>query len=111
MSAYAIAHIQSIDVGPAIVEYLERIDATLAPYDGRFLVHGGPADVREGRFQGDLIVIAFPDRDRAERWYESAAYREIVSLRTDHSDGWVILIGGVPSDHRATDVLEAARGR
>ena len=111
MSAYAIAHIQSIDVGPAIVEYLERIDATLAPYEGRFIVHGGPADVREGRFQGDLIVIAFPDLDRAQRWYESPAYRAIVSLRTDNSDGWVILIDGVPSDHRATDVLGAATRR
>lgn len=32
MSAYAIANIQSIRMGPDVVEYLERIDATLAPY-------------------------------------------------------------------------------
>jgi len=43
MTAYAIANIQSITIGPAIVEYLERIDATLAPYGGRFLIHGDPA--------------------------------------------------------------------
>ncbi len=111
MSAYAIAHIQSIDLGPPIVEYLERIDATLAPYQARFLIHGDPADVREGEFGGDLIVIEFPDRDHAVGWYESAAYREIVSLRTENSQGWVVLIDGVPSDHRATDVLSASRGQ
>jgi uncharacterized protein (DUF1330 family) len=37
MPAYAIANVQSITMGPAIAEYLERIDATLAPYDGQFL--------------------------------------------------------------------------
>ena len=107
MTAYAIANVQSISMGPAIVEYLERIDATLVPYDGRFLIHGDPADIREGEFIGDLIAIEFPDQDRAEKWYESAAYRDIKPLRTDNSDGWAILIGGVSLDHRATDILAA----
>ena len=73
MPAYAIANIQSITIGPAIAEYLKRIDATLAPYQGRFLVHGDPADVREGHFVGDLIVIEFPDHNHAASWDQSAA--------------------------------------
>jgi uncharacterized protein (DUF1330 family) len=109
MSAYAVAHVQAITVGPDIVEYLRRIDATLAPYGGRFLVHGDRADVREGDFSGDLIVIEFPDRDHAAGWYESRAYGEIVDLRTENSTGWVVLIDGVPSEHRATDILDASR--
>jgi uncharacterized protein (DUF1330 family) len=109
MSAYAIAHVQSVTVGPDIVEYLQGIDATLAPFGGRFLVHGDPADVREGDFSGDVIVIEFPDRDSAVGWYESRAYREIVDLRRWNTTGWVVLIDGVPSDHRATDIIEAAR--
>lgn len=111
MAAYAIANVQSITIGPPIVEYLERIDATLAPYGGRFVVHGDPPEVREGEFVGDVIVIEFPELEAAVAWYESAAYREIVSLRTDNSDGWAILIDGVLGDHRATDVLDVgARG-
>jgi uncharacterized protein (DUF1330 family) len=96
MSAYAVAHIQSITVGPPIIEYLERIDATLTPYRGRFLIHGDPADVREGDFAGNLIVIEFPGHDAAVGWYDSAAYREILPLRTGSSDGWVILIKAFP---------------
>lgn len=108
MSTYAIAHVQSMTPGPEIVEYLERIDATLAPYDGQFLVHGDPADVREGNFAGDVIVIKFPDRQRAAGWYESVAYSEIVSLRTANTTGWVIFVDGVPADHRATDILHSS---
>ena len=111
MSAYAIAQVQSITMGPPIVEYLERIDATLAPYRGRFIVHGDPAEVREGQFTGDLIAIQFPDRGAAVCWYESAAYREIAPLRTENSDGWVLLVDGVPADHRATDILIAGSPR
>ena len=105
MSAYAIAHVQSITLGPPIAEYLERIDATLAPFGGRFLVHGGPADVREGDFHGNLIVIEFPDDHSAAGWYESAAYRGITALRTNNTTSWVVVTNGVQADDRATDVL------
>lgn len=42
MSTYAIATLRNVAMGPAIIEYLERIDATLAPFGGKFVVHGGP---------------------------------------------------------------------
>jgi uncharacterized protein (DUF1330 family) len=105
MSAYAVAHLRRVTMGPAIVEYLQRIDATLAPFDGRFLVHGGEVEVLEGAWPGDLIIIEFPDRDRARAWYRSAAYRAILPLRTDNSDGDVLIVDGVSEGHRATDVL------
>jgi len=38
--AYAIAYLRDVRFGEEIIEYLQRIDATLAPYGGRFLVHG-----------------------------------------------------------------------
>jgi hypothetical protein len=34
MTSYAVAHLREVDRGPAVVEYLQRIDATLAPFDG-----------------------------------------------------------------------------
>jgi uncharacterized protein (DUF1330 family) len=106
MSAYAVAHLRNVTVGPEIVEYLRRIDGTLEPFGGRFLIHGGPAEVLEGQWSGDLIVIAFPDREQARAWYDSPAYRDILRLRTDNAEGIVILMTGVSEDHRATDVLE-----
>jgi uncharacterized protein (DUF1330 family) len=109
MSAYAVAHMRQVTMGPPVVEYLERIDATLAPFGARFVVHGGKADVMEGTWPGHLIVIEFPDRAQAHAWYHSAAYQQIVALRTDNSDSDLIIVEGVDSDHRATDVLHATK--
>ena len=32
MPSYAVAHMRQVTMGPAVVEYLQRIDATLAPW-------------------------------------------------------------------------------
>ncbi|QRM29511.1 DUF1330 domain-containing protein [Microvirga sp. VF16] len=105
MSTYAIGHLHDVNLGPDIVEYLRRIDETLAPYGGRFIIHGGPVTVAEGSWSGDLIVIAFPDKASARAWYESPAYRQILPLRTNNSRGDVFFIDGVSADHKATDIL------
>ena len=106
MATLAIANLRNVVVGPAIVEYLERIDATLAPFGGRFLVHGDPVELLEGAWSGDLIILEFPDRERARRWYRSPDYRAILPLRTGNADGDVLLVDTVAPDHRATDILE-----
>jgi len=108
MSAYAVAHLHEVDLGSAIFEYLRRIDATLEPFGGVFRVHGDPAELLEGDWSGDLIVIEFPDRQRARAWYASPAYRAILPLRTENSVGDVILIDGVSEGHRSMDLLPQA---
>ena len=106
MTAYAVANLRNVRMGPAIVAYLHAIDATLAPFHGRFIIHGGEKTVLEGQWRGDLIVIAFPEREAAEQWYASKAYGDIQHLRADNSQGDIILINGVGEQHRATDILE-----
>ena len=106
MKAYAIAHIRNVRMGPAITEYLERIDATLEPFDGRFVVHGGDKIPLEGHWpDGDLIIIGFPDRDAALAWYQSDEYRAILPLRTDNSEADTMIVTGVDETHKATDIL------
>jgi uncharacterized protein (DUF1330 family) len=105
MPAYAVGHLHDVNVGPDVVEYLKRIDETLAPFDGRFIIHGGPVSVVEGSWSGDLIVIEFPDKDSIRAWYDSPAYRQILPLRTKNSRGAIFFIDGVSDDHKATDVL------
>ena len=105
MTTFAIARLVDVTMGPEIVEYLERIDATLAPFRGRFRVHGGPYDVVEGNWSGDVVVLEFPDRGAAREWYASAAYQAILPLRTNNSSCDVIFIDTVSDDHRATDIL------
>jgi uncharacterized protein (DUF1330 family) len=105
VAAYSIAHIRQVTIGPAIEEYIRNIDATLVPFGGRFLVHGGKTEVLEGPWTGHFIVLEFPDMDAARGWYRSPAYQAIVRLRTENSQGDTVLVEGVAEGHRATDVL------
>ncbi len=103
--AYAIAYLRDVDFGPDIIEYIEKIDATLAPYGGRFIVHGGPIVQVEGEWTGDVVIIEFPDATAAAEWYESPGYQEILPLRTEHSDSMAGLLRGVPKDYRAVNKI------
>jgi len=102
---YAIGILSDIKFGTDIIDYLNRIDETLAPFNGKFLIHGVKAAVMEGTWDSDLVVIEFPDYATAAAWYASPAYREIIPLRGDNSDSVILLADGVPADHLATDVL------
>ena len=110
LPAYAIAYLREVDVNDAVVDYLQRIDATLAPYDGRFVVHGGRLVPLEGEWDGDVVVIAFPSLGAAQAWYDSPAYQEILALRTDNSRSIAALVEGVPAGYQATDKLAELLG-
>lgn len=107
MTAYAIAHLHSVDVNNDIVRYLEAIDGTLAPFGGRYIIHGGTATILEGEWPADLVVVEFPTKRHAEEWYQSPAYQAILPLRAENSKGNVVILEGVPPTHRATDILTA----
>ena len=73
MTTYGVGILRDVKMGPPIVEYLERIDATLAPFDGHFVIHGGGNEMLEGTSPGTLIVIEFPDRAAAEGWLRASS--------------------------------------
>jgi uncharacterized protein (DUF1330 family) len=50
MTAYAIGHLHNVELCADVIEYLERIDDTLEPFGGRFIVHGARPEVREGEW-------------------------------------------------------------
>ena len=101
MSAYAIAHIREIDLNEEILVYLRKIDASLEPYEGSFLVHGVVPEVVEEPFPGSIVIIEFPDAERARAWYESDHYAEILPLRTENSDSSAFIVEGTPPGYRA----------
>lgn len=106
MTAYAIALLEELEFGPDIVSYLHRIDATLEPFEGRFLVHGTRPEVVEGPFAGDGVVIGFPSLEQAKAWYASPAYAALIPLRTQHSRSTVFFLKGVAPGYRAASLLD-----
>ncbi|MFF9113901.1 MULTISPECIES: DUF1330 domain-containing protein [unclassified Streptomyces] len=103
MSAYGFAHLRSRRHHTDVVEYLERIQATLDPFAGRFLIHGPPTEVLEGTWPGTMVLIEFPSLTQARAWYQSPAYRDILRLRTDHIEGDLLLIEGVGPDYHPAE--------
>lgn len=104
MTAYAIAHLRTLDFNDEIREYLRRIDDTLTPYEGRFLVHGVQPQVVDGDLPGFVVIIEFPDADRAQAWYESPEYQAILPLRLNNSEGGAAILAGVPEGYRAASL-------
>ncbi len=108
MTAYGIAHLKSVSDHDDILTYLERIQATLDPFGGRFVIHGGPVTVVEGSWPGTIVAIAFPSMTHLRDWYASPGYQEILHLRTDHLDADVIMIEGVDPDTHDSAAMAAA---
>ncbi|MFJ7066705.1 DUF1330 domain-containing protein [Streptomyces sp. NPDC101115] len=101
MTAYAIGNLHPEPrLDEEVFAYMERIQATLAPFGGRFLVHGAPErEVREGSWPGAVVVIGFPTYEDARDWYESEAYQALIPLRTRHMSGDILLVDGVPEGY------------
>lgn len=97
--SYAVAYLRDVDFGADIIRYMREIDETLVPFGGEFMVHGGDLDVREGQWDGTLVIIRFPDADSATGWYESADYQRILPLRLNNSTSMTALVAGVAPGH------------
>src|SRR4051794_3940242 len=111
MPAYAIAQLRQVDVNAEIGDYLQRIDETLVPYDGTFLVHGKRPELMDGEFPGVVVVIEFPDLERAHAWYASPGYQAILPLRTRNSDSGAVIVDGVPEGYLTSSFLSKAGAR
>jgi len=97
MPAYVIADIEVHDPD-AYKEYASRVQATLDPFEGRFLVRGGPSETLEGGWQPQrVVVLQFPSADHARSWHESPDYVKLTKIRHSASTGSLILAEGVES--------------
>jgi uncharacterized protein (DUF1330 family) len=105
MPAYAMAYLTDVDLNDEVREYLDRIDETLHPFQGRFVVHGSMPEVLEGHLDGPVVLIEFPDLDRARAWYESPDYQAILPLRTRNSRSVAALLPGVRPGYRASSYV------
>ncbi|MFJ6720060.1 MULTISPECIES: DUF1330 domain-containing protein [unclassified Streptomyces] len=109
MTAYAIGLQRPETMNEEILRYIEEVQATMDPFEGRFLVHGAEVEVMEGTFPGTLVVIGFPDIERARAWYASPAYQALIPLRARHIPGEIILVDGVPPGYDAHQTAAGLR--
>jgi hypothetical protein len=98
MKCYGVGILNDVQMGQPIVEYLERIDATLAPYDGYFIVHGGTTAMLEGAGQG-LPICSL------RQWLSIGLLGEVLSAGVGDREGRIPCLR---SSHRSRSRAGAA---
>lgn len=99
MSAYIIVEI-TIANAEEYEEYKKLTPATIAAYDGRFVVRGGATETLEGDWRPErIVVLEFPNVQRAKEWWESPEYAEAKRIRQRTAETRMIVIEGVHGQH------------
>ncbi len=95
MSAYIISDVTVSDA-EAFQIYRTRAAASITRYGGHYLVRGGPIEKLEGDWSPQAIVIVeFPDIERARAWYRSPEYAHALEVRDQALSRNLILVDGV----------------
>ena len=99
MSAYMIFDVRRGDNPDAMKPYGEKVMGTLDPYEGKIIAASNDADVREGDWNFDrILILEFPSMDAAQSWYESPEYQEILPIRLRANNDQMVIVEGLPSD-------------
>ena len=99
MTTYLVNHLRVPGLPkPQNLEYLEAVEATFLPYGGRWLALDGAIEVLEGAWPGSVVLMEFPDRETARKWYDSPEYQDILRLRTDNAVSDLVLVDPVDPD-------------
>jgi uncharacterized protein (DUF1330 family) len=62
--------------------YASPAKASVAAHGGKFIVGTENRDIREGPLRTSrTVIVEFPSREAAVRWYESAEYQALIPLR------------------------------
>jgi uncharacterized protein (DUF1330 family) len=76
--------------------YKAGTPAVIAKYDGEFIVRGGQFEAVEGAPPlGRVVVVKFPSYARAQEFYHSDDYKELLAIRLAASESRGIIIEGV----------------
>jgi uncharacterized protein (DUF1330 family) len=95
MAAYAVVNVRQAVENAEMLEYRNKVEATLELYAGRFLARGGAVEVQEGDWKPErLVVIEFPSLRQARGWYQSPEYQAIIRMRTRNSETDFVFLEG-----------------
>lgn len=90
---YWVAHVD-VDDAQTYEKYKAANAAPFAEYGARFLVRGGPQEVREGTVRMRTVVIEFPSIEAAYACYNSDAYQDAIAIRAPVSTGDMVIVEG-----------------
>jgi uncharacterized protein (DUF1330 family) len=97
MSAYVIVEV-TVHNPEEYKEYIKLTPASIAAYDGKFIVRGGKTEDLEGNWQPErIVVLEFPSMERAKEWWDSPEYNKAKAIRQRSAATKMIVVEGFVS--------------
>jgi uncharacterized protein (DUF1330 family) len=95
MPAYIVVEID-IHNHEAYDGYKLLTPASIAAYDGKFIIRGGKTELLEGKDEPKrIVVIEFPSAERARQWWNSEEYAPAKKIRQENATTRLFLVEGV----------------
>jgi len=95
MAAYFIVEIETVDA-QQMAEYRALVPPVVEAFGGRFLVRGGVCETLEGDWVPPrLVVLEFPNLERARAFYDSELYEPLKRMRLRAGRSRLVLVEGV----------------
>ena len=95
MAAYVIVDIEVLNP-ETYGTYKQMVPASLAKFQGKFLVRRGKTETLEGDWLPKrLVILEFPSVDRAKAWWDSSDYAEAKKVRQASAKTKMIVVEGV----------------
>lgn len=95
MSAYIVVDTR-IHNAEVYEEYKKRARPIAEKYGGRYLVRGGAMDVRQSELwtPARMVIIEFPDMQRAQAFIDCDEYAAVKQLRLDNAACTLFVVDG-----------------
>jgi uncharacterized protein (DUF1330 family) len=95
MAAYFISD-ASVKNAEALGMFRARAAASISRHGGRYIARSSSVQTVEGTWTPNvIIIIEFPDLERAKTWYRSAEYASALAVRDDAISRHMILVEGM----------------
>lgn len=94
MPCYAVGRIEVTNLD-GYLKYAQQTVAIAEKFGGEFLVKGGAFEQIEGSGPDRHVVIRFPDKETAHRFYYSDEYQKILPIALANSKRDMIFVDGV----------------
>jgi uncharacterized protein (DUF1330 family) len=95
MAAYIIVDVK-INNAEMYEEYKKLTPASIAAYQGKFIVRGGATETLEGDWKpGRVVVLEFPNAEHAKQWWSSSEYAPAKNIRQKAATTKMILAEGI----------------
>ena len=94
MSAYVVASYRVTDpesFGP----YPEAATKTLAAAGAEIIAVDLDSEAMEGAANPVTVILKFPSKEAMKAWYNSPEYQAVIGLRTENSEGTMVLVNGM----------------